>query len=352
MQTTLAAGRTWHFSHSIGRPTAEHNGKTGGFMHPIGVAAAPGDLLFVLSRGFGIPTFSDGVADIYKRIGKVRIDQEHIGDFARCEFTWPSGIAVSRDGRVFCADEYDNEISFYDPDKTVEFPEYDPDGERLGDWGRRGSAPGELHGPAGLAFDPDDNLFVVDSRNDRVQLFTKDGGYLSGWGESGSGPGQLDRPWGITVDREGFVYVADWGNDRVQKFTPDGEQVTTFGSDLGDGGDLDHPSDVGVDSDGDVYVADWGNRRVQIYEPDGEVITALYGDAKANSKAQDYVFGRDASTAQLFDQHSDSPGFALVGKFGRTVALTVDDEDRIIVTDSRGRLQVYRKDHNYVNLTA
>ena len=351
MQTTLAAGRTWHFSHAIGRPTAEHNGKTGGFMHPIGVAAAPGDLLFVLSRGFGIPTFSDGVADIYKRIGKVRMDQEHIGDFARSEFTWPSGIAVSGDGRIFCADEYDNEISFYDPDKTFEFPEYDPEGERLGDWGSRGSAPGELHGPAGLAFDGDDNLFVVDSRNDRVQLFTKDGEYLSGWGESGSAPGQLDRPWGITVDRDGFVYVADWGNDRVQKFTPDGEHVMTFGSDLGDGGDLDHPSDVGVDSDGDVYVADWGNRRVQIYEPDGEVITAFYGDAKTNSKAQDYVLGRDASTAQLFAQNSDSPAFAFVGKFGRTVALMVDAEDRIVVTDSRGRLQVYQKDHDYVDLT-
>ena len=351
MLTTKVAGRVWHFSHAIGRPTAEHNGKTGGFMHPIGVAAAPGGMLFVLSRGVGIPTFSDGVADLYKRIGKVTIDQLHVGDFARNEFSWPSGIAVAGDGRVFCADEYDNEISFYDPDRTIEFPEYDPDGERLGDWGTAGSAPGELDGPAGLAFDADDNLFVADSRNDRIQRFTKDGEYLSGWGETGSAEGQLRRPWGITVDREGFVYVADWGNDRVQKFTPEGEHVLTFGSDLGDGGDLDHPSGVGVDSDGDVYVADWGNRRVQIYEPNGDVITAFYGDAKTPSKAQEYVMGRDASTAQLFAQHSDSAGFAVLGKFGRTAALAVDAEDRIIVTDSRGRLQVYRKDPDYVDLT-
>ena len=40
MKTTTAAGRTWHFSHSIGRETAEHNGDVGGFMHPVDVAYA------------------------------------------------------------------------------------------------------------------------------------------------------------------------------------------------------------------------------------------------------------------------------------------------------------------------
>jgi sugar lactone lactonase YvrE len=351
MLTTVVAGRTWQFSHSIGRPTAEHNGKTGGFMYPIGVAAVSGGILFVLSRGFGLPSFSDGVADIYRRIGKVRIDQEHIGDFARCEFTWPSGIAVAGDGRVFCADEHENDISFYDSDGVIAFPEYDPEGERLGDWGEQGTAPGQINGPAGLAFDADDNLYVVDSRNDRVQHFTKDGRYLSGWGESGSAEGQFKRPWGITVDGDGFVYVADWGNDRVQKFTADGEHILTFGSEIDDGGELDHPADVGVDSDGDVYVADWGNRRVQIYEANGDVITALYGDAKERSKAEEYLFNRNASTAQVFNQNSDSGGFEVLGKFGRTSALAVDDEDRIIVADSRGRLQVYQKDHDYVDLT-
>ena len=350
MLTTTVAGRTWQFSHSIGRPTPEHNGKTGGFTLPTGIATAPGGILFVLSRGLGFPTFDD-VADIYRRIGKVKIDQEHIGDFARCEFTWPTGIAVAGDGNVYCADEYENKIAFFDPDRVFTFPDYDPDGERLGDWGEPGSAPGQIDAPAGIAFDSDDNLFVVDSKNDRVQKFTKDGRYLSGWGESGSGEGQFSRPWGITVDRDGFVYVADWGNDRVQKFTPEGEHVLTFGSELDDGGELDHPSDVAVDSDGDVYVADWGNLRVQIYEPDGEVLTALYGDAKKLSKAQEYVFGRDAATAQIFDQNSDAEGFNVSGKFDRTVALAVDEEDRIIVTDSRGRLQVYRKDHDYVDLT-
>ena len=43
MITTAAAGRAWHFSHSLGRPTNEHNGKTGGYRFPIDVVVAPDD---------------------------------------------------------------------------------------------------------------------------------------------------------------------------------------------------------------------------------------------------------------------------------------------------------------------
>ena len=103
------------------------------------------------------------------------------------------------------------------------FPEYDPDGERLGDWGDCGSQPGQINGPAGIVFDADDNLYLVDSKNDRVQHFTKDGKYLSSWGGPGRENGQFKRPWGISLDQEGSVYVADWGNERVQVLSPDGK---------------------------------------------------------------------------------------------------------------------------------
>jgi len=346
--TTTVAGRTWHFSHALGRPTAEHNGETGGCLFPSGLALSPDGILFILNRGQGQPTFSDNPSDFYRRIGKTTVEEEHFGDFARYEFTWPSGIAVAGDGIVYAADEYDNVISYYDPDATIPFPDFNPDGERLGDWGESGSEPGQLDGPAGLAFDSADDLYVVDSRNDRVQKFTKDGTYLMGWGRPGSGEGEFNRPWGITISRAGDVYVADWGNNRIQKFTPEGKYLATFGSSSGYGGDLDHPADVAVDSEGDVYVADWGNRRIQIYEPTGDVITALYGDAREPSKAGAYVMGRDVKVMeQTTKTTSDHPGLANIGRFGLITSVVVDGKDRIIASDSWGRLQVYVKDPDY-----
>ena len=338
MITTRAAGRTWHFSHALGRPTNEINGDTGGYRYPISVAVAPENILFVLSRGG-----RDG--DDFGRIGKTTLDEVHIGDFARREFTWPVSIALSKGGTVYCSDEYDNCIARFDPDAIQPFPEWNPKGERLGQWGDPGSAEGQLNGPAGIEFDRDDNIYVVDSKNDRFQKFTRDGEFLAAWGSAGAGEGEFRRPWGITIDGNGAVYVADWGNNRVQKFSADGSYLMSFGSDGSAGGDLNHPADVAVDSEGCVYVADWGNRRVQIYEPNGDILTALYGDAVALSKAGTYIMGRDPGTIKAFQQVKD---IVPMGRFQRPTAIEVDPEDRVIIADACGRLQVYVKDKGYV----
>ena len=351
MITTTAAGRTWRFSHALGRNTAEHNeskyGITGGFSHPVSLALAPKGIIFVLSRGLGKGTFSPDAPDVYKRIGKTTIDENHIGDFARNDFTQPAGIAISKDGEVYCSDESENSIFIFDPDGFYPFPEYAENGERKGQWGEAGSAPGQLNGPSGLAFDSVDNLLVVDSRNDRVQKFSREGRHLATWGSSGDGEGQLCRPWGITVDDEGDTYVADWGNSRVQKFSAEGHYLMTFGTSPGEGGDLNHPADVAVDSDGDVYVTDWGNHRVQIYESSGDSLAALYGDAKnpTDSKAGEYVLNRDPKTILGFDRIDD---LTPIGRLRRPTGVEVDEEDRVIIADTCGRLQVYSKLRDYV----
>jgi DNA-binding beta-propeller fold protein YncE len=338
MITTTAGGRTWHFSHGLGRPTNEINGNTGGYRYPVSVAVAPGDILFVLSRG-------RNDSEDTGRIGKTTLDELHIGDFARKEFIWPVSIALSNDGAVYCSDEYENCIAYFDPEAIQPYPGWDPDGERLGQWGEKGSAEGQLDGPAGIEFDREDNIYVVDSRNDRVQKFTGAGEFLAAWGSSGDGYGEFNRPWGITIDGNGDVYVADWGNSRVRKFSPDGAYLMSFGSDGSDGGDLNHPADVAVDSEGDVYVADWGNRRVQIYQPNGDILAAFEGDAVELSKAGTYIMGRDPGTIKAFRQVKD---ITPMGRFQRPTAIEVDAEDRIIIADACGRLQVYAKDKQYV----
>ena len=73
-----------------------------------------------------------------------------------------------------------------------------------------------------MAFDADDNLWIVNSFNSRVQKFTKDGQYISGFGSKGSAEGQFEMPDGIDIDGNGDLYIADWGNNRVQKLTQGG----------------------------------------------------------------------------------------------------------------------------------
>ena len=348
MKTTVAAGRVWHYSHALGRNSNEDNGATGGYVFPVSVAVAPDGLLYVLSRGSGhlVSRNDSGRPDISRRIGRTTIDERHMGDFARAEFVWPAGIAVASDGNVYASDEATNLIKCFSPDRIFPHPTYDEDGEAIGVWGESGSREGQLDGPSGIAFDSNDDLYVVDSRNDRIQMFTKQGKYLQGWGSPGEGSGRFNRPWGITVDRSGDVYVTDWGNNRVQKFTAEGRHLSSFEGTPDDGGDLWHPSDVAVDSDGDVYVVDWGNRRVQIYEPNGDAITALYGDVDKFSKAIEYVRTRPGF-AQQGDLGEDPLGSQR--RFLRPIAIEVDQKDRIIISDALGRLLVYVKDRDYVS---
>ena len=348
MRTTTVAGRTWHYSHYLGRSTAEHNestfGRTGGFIFPVGVVFGDEDILFAVSRGWGngIPGY---IGDIGCRIGKMTIDEDHLGDFARAGFTWPAGLAVAGDGKVYCSDEHECHISVFDPDATFPFPEGNPGEEPLSTWGVKGSAPGQVDGPSGLAFDLNDNLYVVDSRNDRIQLFTKDGQLVDGWGHSGSGDGELSRPWGITVNANGDVYVADWGNNRVQKFSAEGNYLMSFGGSENGAGSLDHPAGVAVDSDGDVYVTDWGNNRVQIYGPDGEVLTALFGDVHELSRAGLYNLNRDPDSVKILNRIEDV--MPVIEAFVRPTGIAIDKQDRIVVTDARSRLLVYVKDNEY-----
>ena len=188
---------------------------------------------------------------------------------------------------------------------------------------------------------------MVDSGNCRIGIFTTDGEFVDQWGSRGSGKGQFIDPWGITIDSSGNVYVADWGNDRIQKFGPDGTFILSFGDDLPDTLGLKRPSDVAVDSEGDVYVVDWGNKRVQIFDCEGEVITGLYGDAHEFSKWAHEVVQSNPDALKAYRRVEDTTPLA---RFERPTSVAIDKDNRIIISEStRGRLQIYEKEKDYMD---
>ena len=331
MLTTTVAGRTWNFSHAIGRLN-----ETGvGFLYPTSVALGADGVGFVLNRGTDDP--SGVVQTSGKRVVKVSIeDQEFIDDFGHDEFVWPCSIAIDKEGNLFCSDEYLNVIIVFDSN-----------GNRIGRWGNSGSGVGQLNGASGLEFDGDDNLYVVDSLNDRVQKFTKDGKFLFSWGSSGNAEGQFKRPWGITVDNNDHVYVADWDNNRVQKFSPDGDFLLNFGASSSGDVALQRPADVAVDSEGDVYITDWGGKLVRIYDSTGNSITSLEGDAYELSKWGKQTVDANPDYAKGYRRAKNLEPF---GRFNRPLGVEIDVNDRVIIVDSnRCRLQIYDKEKNYLD---
>lgn len=186
------------------------------------------------------------------------------------EFDSPSGIAVDSENNLYVMDLYNHRLQ-----------KFDRDGNFLATWGKQQKvnnvkavlfplfpkeAPGGFYYPAKVAVGLDDRVYVSDSYNNRIQVFTKDGEYITQWGGMGFWGGRFRVASGIEIDREGYVYVADFYNDRVQKFTKDGRLVTKWGSEGNSPGQLKGPTGIAVDNEGNIYIADWGNHRIQRFK--------------------------------------------------------------------------------------
>jgi uncharacterized protein (TIGR03663 family) len=150
--------------------------------------------------------------------------------------------------------------------------------EPVGVWGTRGSGRGEFEEPRGLAVDKSGNLYVADSKNNRIQKLSPEGQVLAVWGSEGEGPGQFKDPHGVAIGPDGSVYVADTWNHRIQKFDPEGKFISQFGKeDPGFWG----PRDVTVSGEGLVYVADTGNKRIVSFSASGQPLENWGGDGSA-----------------------------------------------------------------------
>ncbi|MFB2881588.1 phage tail protein [Floridanema aerugineum] len=95
--------------------------------------------------------------------------------------------------------------------------------------GGLGNAPRQFNTPRGLAISHTGNLYVADSQNHRIQVFSLSNLSLQKiWGkkEPGSMPGEFNEPWDVVVDAQEMVYIADRNNHRVQKVNPRTESFT------------------------------------------------------------------------------------------------------------------------------
>jgi DNA-binding beta-propeller fold protein YncE len=141
---------------------------------------------------------------------------------------------------------------------------FTPHGEKcLGAWGRLGDAPGEFSRAEGLGIDTHDNIYVADSCNHRIQVFSSEGKFLRQYGKAGSGAGQFSYPYDIAIDRNGLQFVCEFGNSRIQILDSHDHPLEILGGPGGAPGRFSNPWGLALDSKGNLYVADALNNRVQ-----------------------------------------------------------------------------------------
>ena len=84
---------------------------------------------------------------------------------------------------------------------------------------------------------------------------------------------QFSQPFGITCDSAGIVYVADSGNDRVQVFTAKGKFLRMHGKNRGE---LSYPIGTAFNpSSKHVYISDSENPHISVFTCEGQFVTSL-----------------------------------------------------------------------------
>ena len=246
-----------------------------------------------------------------------------IGAFGRVGFRpgelhGPHGATLALPDRLYVADSFNHRVQAFD---VAGLAEGRPP-RLVFAVGNFGTGIGDLRAPhGGIAVSTEPGLrgriFVVDSRNDRIQAFERDGrptGLVLGG--KGSAEGKLDGPVGLAFDPRGRVlYVAEGRNRRVSAFdAATGKFLFAFGR------DLTSPGGVAVDGKGTVYVTDVGARLVRRYAP------VPGADGAARGARPDGAWGRAGTGA---------------GEWTYPQAIAVDGRGRVYVvdmTDDRGQI--------------
>jgi len=181
------------------------------------------------------------------------------------QFIYPTDVAVDAGGAIYVSEYgYSDETG-----EMGRIQKFDAKGKFLKQWGRFGSGEGEFQKPAGLGFDSEGVLYVLDIATNRVQKFDAEGVFLGQWGEFGHRtPGRLNYPFDLAIDGDDNIYIVEHGNCRVQKFTKDGTFLAAFGGPGRQPGEFKYPWGIAVSPGGEIYVADTDNHRIQRFRMD------------------------------------------------------------------------------------
>lgn len=215
------------------------------FVSPIDIA--------IDGRGYIYVTDStDAVVRIFKDNGKKYVRSLGDGVLKR-----PTGIAINHNTE---------ELLVVDTGGAVVVRYNLTDYQLKGVIGGKGKEFGRFHSPTNISVSRDGYIFISDSLNSRVQVFTPDGKFIQSIGKPGDSPGYFSRPRGIAVDSDMNIYVVDALFDNIQVFDKDGRLLMSFGAPGKNYGEFWLPSGIFIDQNDYIYISDTYNNRVQIFQ--------------------------------------------------------------------------------------
>jgi len=185
----------------------------------------------------------------------------------------------------------------------------------------------------------DGRLLVSEYSGDRISVLDKNGLYISSFGQKGCTDGCLLGPQYMALDSNENIFVSDFGNGRIDVFSSGNAENTKIGDFLFSFGSFTAPSGIAIIND-IVYVADTVTGAITMFDTAGNYIDVLVKEntlkhPEAMKSWGSYLLCVDER--QIITVNTSTGAIHLTGNVGmndtRLTCAVVDVNNNIIATD-------------------
>ena len=251
----------------------------------------------------------------------------------------PCGIAVGHSDSIFVSDVRSHLVKVLASN-----------GKAIDTFGGKGKHSGQFRAPCALAIDREQNIFILERENRRIQKFSN--GTFTTIGQKGS---KLGDPWGIAVTDE-RIFVTDWQKNCVYILDRNGKHLGCIAS---DSIMLKLPAGIAVTSEGHLLVADQENHCIWMITQDGRIIRQIgYKGDKPGQLNSPYGIAIDTNGLVIVTESGNSrvsvfsqQGEFLMcfggrgseeGRFNQPRHVSVNSKGQIVVADEMNqRIQIF-----------
>ena len=204
---------------------------------------------------------------------------------------------------------------------------------------------GEITSPICIAISKE-KVFVSQYRFGCFSVFDMNGTLLKQVGTTGSGDGQFKNPHGIAINAfNDDIYVCDYSNKRIQIFSKDYSYKSQFGNTI-----INHPSDIQLTKD-NIYVLSHHNPFLFIFNYNYQYMKNIISTSiskhlncplafKIDGAGNFVISDRGNYSIFIFDNN-----FTLLHQineeFSKPRGVTIDSNGRILVVGYNHRLLIF-----------
>jgi len=222
---------------------------------------------------------------------------------------------------------------------------------------------GPFRNPQAVSVSVDGTLYVVDSGNNRIQLFDTRGCFLRTIGGFGFGTDQFDQPTDIWTGSLINIYVSDFNNRRILRYDRSLNFISSLESDdaLDPDFQFEEVKSCAVNSNNDLFLLDHSENKVIKFNRHGQAERSFGAYTSGVGELQDpqqlhiyknkFVLVSDATARAIlvFDFFGNFIRSVSIEKLKQPAGLCILQDDTILLTDP-GSSALYQIDHNFQSI--